>query len=219
MHGGRNPHYPELEQELTKRIQYNYPLQFIGNMDETSVAFDLPSSYTIEKRDFYTISIKTTGHERSTFTVILGYMANGFKLLPVVIFKLKNTPQRSFSDENIWSKRADNSLLNSRLLLVLDSFCDHLVDSVKEKLNEEATNMTVISGGLTSKLQLLDVAVNKSFKSFVVNTNGTEDNEIFDYDNLIINEDKENDDGSNSNNELEDDDENEEQEFNNWDEI
>ncbi|GBB93531.1 hypothetical protein RclHR1_02190006 [Rhizophagus clarus] len=63
--------------------------------------------------------------------------------------------------------------------------------------------------------------IRKAFKYYgiLVNTNGTEDNEIFDYDNLIINEDKENDDGSNSNNELEDDDENEEQEFNNWDEI
>ena len=173
---------------LYRRIRYNYLLQFISNMDETSVAFDLPSSYTLEKRGSSTINIKTTGHERSTFTVILGCMANGFKLPPVVIFKLKNIPRGTFPDgifvrtnekgwvnenemiwwvENIWTKRADDSLSSPRSLLVLDSFRGHLVDSVKQKLNEEATNMAVIPGGLTSKLQPLDVAMNKSFKSFV----------------------------------------------------
>ena len=60
---------------LYKRLQHNYPLQFIGNMDETPVSFDLPNSYTLEKRGSSTISIKSTGHERSTFTVILGCMA------------------------------------------------------------------------------------------------------------------------------------------------
>ncbi len=41
-------------------------------MNETPVSFDLPSSYTLEKRDSNTINIKITGHERSMFTVILG---------------------------------------------------------------------------------------------------------------------------------------------------
>ena len=174
---------------LYRRLQYDYPLQFIGNMDETPVTFDLPSSYTLEKRGSSTISIKTTGHERSTFTVIFGCMADGSKLPPVIIFKLKNIPRGTFPDgifvranekgwvnenemiwwvENVWSKRTnDDSLLNPRSLLVLDSFRGHLVDSVKQKFNEAVTNMAVIPGGLTSKLQPLDVAMNKSFKSFV----------------------------------------------------
>jgi len=108
-------------------------------------------------------------------------MADGSKLPPVIIFKLKNIPRGTFPDgifvranemiwwvENVWSKRTnDNSLLNPRSLLVLDSFRGHLVDSVKQKFNEAATNMAVIPGGLTSKLQPLDVAMNKSFRSFV----------------------------------------------------
>src|SRR3954451_10038643 len=69
---------------LYRRIQYDYPLQFIGNMDETPVAFDLPNSYTLEKYYSNTISIKTTKYERSTFTVVLGCMADGSKLPPVV---------------------------------------------------------------------------------------------------------------------------------------
>ena len=65
-------------------------------MDETPVTFDLPSSYTLEKRGSSTISIKTTGHERSTFTVILGCMADGSKLPPVIIFKLKTYLEEHF---------------------------------------------------------------------------------------------------------------------------
>ena len=114
-------------------------------------------------------------------------MANGSKLLPVVIFKLKNIPQETFPNgifvrvnakgwvnknkmiwqiENVWSRRTIDSS-NPNSLLVLDSFRDHLVSSVKQKLHEKATNMAVIPGGLTSKLQPLDISINKNFKSNV----------------------------------------------------
>src|SRR6266540_7363443 len=65
--------------------------------------------------------------------------------------------------ENVWTRR--NLLNNPRSLLVLDSFRRYLVDSVKNRFNEKQTNIAVIPGGLTSKLQLLDVAINKSFKA------------------------------------------------------
>ena len=65
-------------------------------MDETPVSFDLPSFYTLKKHSSNTISIKTTGHERSIFTVILGCMANDLKLPSVIIFKLKNKPRKEF---------------------------------------------------------------------------------------------------------------------------
>ena len=61
-------------------------------MDKTPIAFDLPNSYTLEKCNSNTINIKTTRHERSTFTVVLGCMADRSKLPPIVIFKLKNIP-------------------------------------------------------------------------------------------------------------------------------
>jgi len=67
----------------------------------------------------------------------------GSKLPPVIIFKLKNIPRGTFPDgifvranemiwwvENVWSKRTnDDSLLNPRSLLVLDSFRGHLVEA------------------------------------------------------------------------------------------
>jgi hypothetical protein len=65
--------------------------------------------------------------------------------------------------ENVWNQR--NLLGNPRSLLVLDSFRGHLVNSVKNRFIEKQTNIAVIPGGLTSKLQPLDVSINKSFKS------------------------------------------------------
>jgi hypothetical protein len=67
--------------------------------------------------------------------------------------------------ETVWTSR--NPFGNSRSLLVLDSFRGHIVSSVKNQLVEKNTNIAVIPGGCTSKLQPLDVAINKSFKSKV----------------------------------------------------
>ena len=42
--------------------------------------------------------ILSTGHERSNFTVVLACLANGTKLLLVIIFKLVNVPREEFPD-------------------------------------------------------------------------------------------------------------------------
>ena len=81
---------------LYRQIQYDYPLRYIGNMDEILVTFDLPYSTTLDYRDTSTVNIRTTDHEKTNFTVILGCMADGTKLPAVCIFKLKNIPRKSF---------------------------------------------------------------------------------------------------------------------------
>ncbi len=168
------------------RIEHNYQLKYIGNMDETPLWFDLPSNTTIDHKGAKTVSIRTTGHERSSFTVILGCMADGTKLPAVCIFKLKNIPKENFlygihiranekgwanekeilwQIETVWTSR--NPFGNSRSMLILDSFRNYIVDSVKNRLVEKNTNIAVIPDDCISKLQPLDVAVNKSFKSKV----------------------------------------------------
>lgn len=171
---------------LYMRMQYHYPLKYMGNMDETPMWFDLPSNTTIHKKGEKTISIRTTGYERTSFTVVLGCMADGTKLPPVCIFKLKNIPKEKFPIgihiranekgwvnetetlwwiEKVWTSR--NPFGNPRSLLILDSFRGHTVNSVKNRLEEKNTNIAIIPGGCTSKLQPLDVSINKSFKSKV----------------------------------------------------
>src|SRR5438128_8801238 len=51
--------------------------------------------------------------------------------------------------------------------LVLDSFRGHLTDMVKETFRKSEIDIAVIPGGLTSKLQPLDVMINHSFKAKV----------------------------------------------------
>ncbi len=172
---------------MYRRIQHDYPLGLISNMDETPMTFDLPSNTTVDEMGIRTVSIRTTGHKKTNFTVVLTCMADSTKLPPVVIFKLKNVPWGNFPPEiivranptgwmnenemlywieNVWSRCAGR-LSNPQSLLVLDSFSAHIVDSVKCRFGEKNTNIAVIPGGLTSRLQPLDVSINKSFKSKV----------------------------------------------------
>jgi hypothetical protein len=68
--------------------------------------------------------------------------------------------------ENVWRRRV-NLGSNPRSLLVLDSFSAHKTDSLKQRYNERNTDIAIIPGGLTSRLQPLDVSLNKSFKAKV----------------------------------------------------
>jgi len=51
-------------------------------------------------------------------------------------------------------------------LLVLDSFSAHVSNDVKKCLKEINTVPLVIPGGCTSKIQPLDICLNKPFKAF-----------------------------------------------------
>jgi transposase-like protein len=142
---------------LYRRIQYNYPLTLIGNMDETPLSFDLPNNTTIDNCGTNTVSIRTSGHEKSNFTVVLTCLANGTKLPPVIIFKLVNVPRQTFPTgvficansngwmnesemlwwiENVWNLRLRTSV-NPRSLLVLDSFSAHIMNPVKQQFFEK----------------------------------------------------------------------------------
>ena len=147
------------------------------------------SCTTMEQSGSKTVSILSTGHERSNFTIVLACLADGTKLPPVIIFKLKKIPREEFSEgvviransqgwmneeemiwwiENIWTKRSRRGS-NPKSLLVIDSFSGHKTDTIKKRFREKKTDLAVIPGGLTSKLQPLDVFLNKPFKAKVRN--------------------------------------------------
>ena len=102
----------------------------------------------VEKK---TISITTTDHEKSCFTVVLSCLANGTKLKPMIIFKRKTKPKEKFPPglvvhhhpkgwmdvdgmklwiQKDWSLRP-GGLLRTRSLLVWDAFRAHLAEPVK----------------------------------------------------------------------------------------
>ena len=171
----------DLEEKITKFHSFiirkrqinNYGLTHIGNMDETPVWFDMPTSKTVNTKGEKTVLIKTTGHEKSRFTVVLACMADGTKLKPLIIFKRKTMPKDKFPGGVVvhahakgWMDEAGTKLWVSKVwdkrpgrqksLLVWDSFSAHLVNPVKDQLHEDSnTDIAVIPGGLTSIYQYI----------------------------------------------------------------
>jgi len=152
-------------------------------MDEVPLTFEIPLNRTVEKTGTRTESIRTTGNEKSSFTVVLGCQANGQKLSPMVIFKRKTLPKEKFPagviikanpkgwmDEEktsqwlreIYVKRPDGFFHISLSLLI--SMLAHLTDAVKNKVKQTNSELAIIPGELTKELQPLDIGVNKAFK-------------------------------------------------------
>jgi len=169
------------------RITNTMTLGDIGNMDETPVYFDMPSSSTYDLRGVKFVPAKTTGNHKLRFTVVLSMTADGRKLPPMIIFKnLKKVPKDKFPKkilvtvspggsmttdlmkvflQKVWRTRG-RTVLRIPSVLILDSHRSHMTETVAKGFKEEAkTELHFLPGGLTSILQPLDVYINKSFKS------------------------------------------------------
>ena len=60
---------------------------------ETPVWFNMPAARTVESCGVKTVLLKTTGNEKTRFTVVLSCLADGTKLKPMVIFRQKTLPK------------------------------------------------------------------------------------------------------------------------------
>ena len=72
------------------------------------MCFDMRSTRTVNKRGDKTVMIKTTGYEKTHFTVVLTCMADGGKLPPMVIFKRKTTHKDKFPSGDVQSDVEDD---------------------------------------------------------------------------------------------------------------
>ena len=63
-----------------------------------------------------------------------------------------------------WIRTSMPNPTGEQSLLVWDSFCAHLTESVKEAFQRRSIDVAVIPGGLTPVLQPLDKCLNKPFK-------------------------------------------------------
>ena len=164
------------------------PLDVV-NMDEVPMSFDIPPTRTVNASGAKTVAISTTGHERSCFTVVLACTASGAKLKPMVVFKRITMPRENLPPNvvvvcnkkgwmnsnlmKLWVdkcfKTRPGGFLSAVSLLIADAMAAHREKSVQNHLNEAGAHVAIIPGGLTCKLQPLDIAVNRSFKTFVRN--------------------------------------------------
>lgn len=83
---------------INSRKQNSFELGQIGNMDEVPLTFDVPSNKSIDVKGTKTVTIKTTGHEKTHYTAVLACCADGTKLPPLLIFKRKTLPKEKLPD-------------------------------------------------------------------------------------------------------------------------
>ena len=72
--------------------------------------FDMPTSKTVDSVGAKTVLLKTTGHEKTRFTVVLACLADGTKLKPMVIFKRKTMPKDSGRNSSVKAMMKKNSM-------------------------------------------------------------------------------------------------------------
>ena len=167
----------------TLRETHHFPDTMIVNMDETPLYFDMPSSHSVHKKGCREVRVRSTGAEKRQLTVILACTAAGHMLPPMIIFKgkqaLKNLhippgvvveiQQKGWNDVSltlVWIQKVlCRYTKKQHALLVWDTFTGHMTEEVAEKLQNNVT-VAVIPGGCTSKIQLLDVCLNKPFKCY-----------------------------------------------------
>lgn len=92
------PDYQEKVANFHKFIETKIAENSIGpdniiHMDEVPLTFDLPLTRTVNKSGASSIMMKTSGHEKTHFSCVLGCTASGQKLPPMVIFKRITVPK------------------------------------------------------------------------------------------------------------------------------
>ncbi|KFD64660.1 hypothetical protein M514_20377 [Trichuris suis] len=99
---------------------------------------------TVDSKGVKSVLIRSSGHEKTRFSVVLSCLADGTKLKPMVIFKRKRIQKSKFPPgvfvhfhengwmdedgvklwiDNVWKKRPGHA--NNRSLLVWDAFRSH----------------------------------------------------------------------------------------------
>ena len=98
------------------RKENQYSLSLIGNMDKTPMSFNLSNNTTVKQSGSKTVSILSTGHERSNFTIVLACLADRTKLPLVIIFKLKKIFCEEFS-ENVVIRANSQGWINEEEMI------------------------------------------------------------------------------------------------------
>ena len=151
-------------------------------MDEMPLYFDMPGSHTVHKKGHREVCIQSTGAEKRRLSIILACTAAGDMLPPMIIFKgkraLKNQrippgvvvslQPKGWNDSTLTNEWIQKVLCRytqkKHALLVWDTFTGHMTDEIAEELRKKNVTAATIPGGCTSKIQPLDVCLNKPFK-------------------------------------------------------
>ena len=163
------------------------------NIDETPIYMDMPETKTIDFKGKKGIDIYTFGADKVRISAILSIVGNGNKLPPILVFKAKKNGRLEnelntlpivrdkkifvYCQENAWCNtdiflnwfkkiylNYELFKIKKKCLLILDKAPSHCTNTILEFLNDNKIKRVFIPGGLTSKLQPLDLLVNNPFK-------------------------------------------------------
>ena len=166
------------------RLPHEYMLGDIYAMDETPVGSDKITSSTVEQVGKKTVTMKSTGHEKSRISVCLTAKGDGTKLKPFIVFKGGKRDVDALNKEfhgkcvvvssqngwmnteltNVWVDKVLGSFSFRRRLLAWDMYQCHLEESVTNSLNKKKIDVALVPGGCTRYIQAPDVSWNKPFK-------------------------------------------------------
>ena len=158
--------------------------ELIVNMDETPAFFDMLPSRTVAPAGSKQVIIRSTGSDKKHLTVVLAVSSDGDALPPMIIFKgvrplkletssgtLVAVQKKAWMDEILMHRWIEEVLTpftaRRRTLLILDSFSAHMTPGTEKLLKKRNAVPIFIPGGCTSKLQPLDVSINKPFKNLL----------------------------------------------------
>lgn len=181
----------KMKKDLDELIQAK-EIEFIINIDETPIVWDLAPNTTFAKRGDHEVLIGQISNPKKRITVILGiiYCTPFAKTRapsnckPGIIVKGKTTRvlrgiQQSgeellYFNSNAWcteivfqqylKEAIPNECVPNKTLLIFDGFSAHTTDGVTKLITGEGYHRYVLPALTTAYSQPLDVAINKPFK-------------------------------------------------------
>ena len=168
------------------KMKYNYQLADIIVMDGTPIWSDMVSERTVDSTGAKSVSMKTTGHEKSRVSVCVAAKADGTKLQPMIVFKGAKREVETLNKEfrgrcvvassvnawmdtpltHVWIDNVVGAFSFRRRLLAWDSYECHIEPRVKSSLKAKQIDDAIVPGGCTKYIQLADVCLNKLIKDY-----------------------------------------------------
>ena len=179
------------------RRRGTYQLSDLANMDQTPLPFVMDDGKTYDKTGSSEVWVASgsSGLEKRQCTVQLTIFADGTTMMPLIIFRGKGL-RIKVAEKRAWDKRVkvmfqinawcDEPIMKSWItemwgsvflnpptpfssgkILYADVHPAQQTDGVKIMLQRVKTSIVNVPKGTTSRVQPLDVAINKPFKNFV----------------------------------------------------
>ena len=196
-HVAQNTRYDEAQimqfvEYVTEEVQrLGITPDCVVNIDETNVDFDMTGRVTLARRGSRTVSVSST-ESSNRVSVLLGVTMSGIKLKPFLIFKgkpegriIREFSQLNYPDgciytvqEKAWIDEASFGVWIEKVwrlfcedkpatYLIMDQCKVHMMNSTVSQLQYLGTEVEFILAGYTSRLQVLDVGIDKPFKDYL----------------------------------------------------